>query len=411
MNVLKKLFLYFFLLSTLPVFSQIGDKIKSVQLYPLGNEIGMPILRLNQPKTLILEFDYLADDAPYFNYKIEHFDANWEASNLNPLQFIKGFNTGSINDFEFSFDTNQLYTHYKFEFPNQQTKFLLSGNYKITVINENTNEVVLARRFYVTEQAVSIAGSIKNATGLGQLESHHQVAFTVDYQGLQTNSPRQEFMAKVMQNKRLDNALINIEPQRYTNEQLFFTNPFNQSFSAGNEFRWFNIKSIRYLNENIAEVIHKQGQDHVYLIPDLPRKKSQFLQFKDFNGEFVIDHQEGTRPDLDGDYVNVHFTFKETEALKNKDVYVYGALTNWEIKDKYKLEMNPRQNLLETVLYLKQGNYDYMYVTKDGEALSTKLTEGNYYRTENVYTVFIYYKPFSSRYDRLVGVQQFDSRF
>lgn len=411
MNRLKWFVFVSVLLVSSTAFSQINEGIKSIQLYPKTNEVGMPIIQLKQPQTLVLEFDYLGEDAPYFNYKIEHFDANWEKSIINPLQFIEGFNTGSIQDFEFSFDTNQLYTHYEFEFPNQQIRFKISGNYKISVFEDGSNNELFSERFYVTEQAVSFTGNVENASGIGQLESHHQLDFVINYQGLPSNSPRQEFQANVMQNQRLDNALINIEPQRFTDEQLFFTNPFKQSVSAGNEFRWFNIKSTRYLGESIADVIEKDGKEHVYLIPDLPREKSQFFQFNDFNGEFIIDHQEGIRPDLDGDYVFVHFTMKENAALKNKDVYVYGALTNWQIKEEYKLTMNPRQNLLETVLYLKQGNYDYMYVTKEGNRLSTEHTEGNFFRTENVYTAMVYYKPFGSRYDRLVGVQQFDSRF
>ena len=388
-----------------------NEQVKSIQLYPKGNEVGMPVLQLNQSNRLVLEFDYLGEDAPYFNYKIEHFNADWERSKINPLQFIKGFNTGSVNDFEFSFDTNQLYTHYEFEFPNEQLSFKISGNYKISVFEEDSDDILFSERFYITEQAVSFNGAIKNSSGIGTLESHHQIEFSVNYQGLPSNSPRQEFQANVMQNNRTDNALIHIEPQRFTDDQLFFTNPFKQSFAAGNEFRWFNIKSTRYLTDQVADVIEKNGKQHVYLIPDLPRVKSDFLQFKDFNGEYVIDFQEGTRPDLEGDYVYVHFTLKENESLKGKDIFVYGALTNWEIKEENKLEMNPRQNLLETTLYLKQGNYDYMYVTKDGERISTELTEGNFYRTENVYTVFIYYQPFSARYERLVGIQQFDSRF
>lgn len=407
----QSIFLLFFLLN-ISAIAQSQGEIKSIQLYPEGNEIGMPIIHLRNKQPLILEFDYFGEEAPYFNYKIEHFDANWNKTNINPLTFIQGFNTGSIDDFEFSFDTKQLYTHYEFEFPNNQLEFKISGNYMISVYEDSPTKPVFREKFMVTEQSVVISGAIKNAVGAGQLESHHQIDFEVNYQGIQSNNPRQEFQANVIQNFRPDNMLTDIKPQRFTDEVLFFTNPFDQNFGAGNEFRWFNIRSVRYQTESIAEVIERNdGTTHVYLIPDLPRKSADFFMYNDFNGQYVIDHQEGTRPDLDGDYVFVHFTLKESPELKDKDIYVYGELTNWEIKDEYKLKMNQRQNLLEAVVYLKQGNYDYMYIMKTGNEFSSTLTEGNYYRTENDYTVFVYYKPFGARYDRLVGVQQFDSRF
>ena len=387
--------------------------IASQQLYPKSNEIGLPIIALNQQQPLVLEFDYLGDDAPYFSYKIEHYSANWQKSNISALQSMKGFNTGSINDFEFSLNTRQLYTHYEFEFPNQQLEFKVSGNYKITVTNDTSGKEVFSMPFYVTEQIVNISGAIKNASGLGQLESHHNIQFLVNYQGLAANNPRQEFQANIYQNTRPDNAIIDIKPLKFDDETLYFTNPFQQSIGAGNEFRWFNIKSTNYLREKIADVIvRKDSSTHVYLIPDLARQKQEFIVQNDFNGQFVIDHQEGTRPDIDAEYVYVHFTLKETPELKDKDIYVYGELTDWKLKDEYKLEMNPRQNLLEATLLLKQGNYDYMYVVKDkNKELTSSLTEGNFYRTQNDYNIFIYYKPMGGRYDRLVGYQKLDSRF
>lgn len=409
---MKQFFTFIFIF--IQSFSFANDKvdIRSIQLYPEGNEIGYPILALNQQrKPLVLKFDYLGDDAPYFTYKIEHHSANWEKSQLSPLQYIKGFSSGDISDFEFSLNTRTLYTHYKFEFPNVNTKFLVSGNYVISVYGKGKREPLFEKQFMVSEQIVTITGGVENATAIGQLEYAQQLDFAVSYEGLTVNAPREEFQANIFQNMNPNNALIDIKPNRFQENQLIYNQPFKQQFKAGNEFRWFNTKSIRYKRQHVAEIIERKDSTfHVYLKPDVPRKEQRFFMYNDYNGQFKIEHQEGRDPNLTAEYVYVHFTLDERPELKGKEIYVYGALTDWKIKDKYKLQYNPKQDLLEVVLPLKQGNYDYMYVYKTDKGISSDYTEGNFYRTGNKYVVFIYYKPFGARYDRLVGVRGLDAR-
>lgn len=68
-----------------------------------------------------------------------------------------------------------------------------------------------------------------------------------------------------------------------------------------------------------------------------------------------------------------------------------------------------------TSLYLKQGGYNYMYYTiqtheafmssNSAAEASTLMLEGSHWQTQNEYRVFVYYRPFGGRYDRLVGVR------
>ena len=41
---------------------------------------------------------------------------------------------------------------------------------------------------------------------------------------------------------------------------------------------------------------------------------------------------------------------------------------------------------------------------------STAELDGNYYETENLYTILVYYKSFIGRADELIGVATFNSR-
>lgn len=73
----------------------------------------------------------------------------------------------------------------------------------------------------------------------------------------------------------------------------------------------------------------------------------------------------------------------------------------------------PERHAYETALLLKQGYYNYIYLTvpRDETAASdlrrvglTAPTEGDFYQTRNTYTAYIYGTFPTDRYDRLVGV-------
>jgi hypothetical protein len=72
---------------------------------------------------------------------------------------------------------------------------------------------------------------------------------------------------------------------------------------------------------------------------------------------------------------------------------------------------NPEKKKYETHLFLKQGyyNYNYLAVDKNNPSLYSDL-DGNFFETENLYTVLVYYKSFSSRADELIGMGNFNSK-
>jgi len=399
------------ILLTLQIRAQEDILVKSVQFYPEGNVIGTPILALGSSNQLILEFDLLLEDAINLNYTIEHYTYDWQPSNLSPLEYIVGFSSHAVRDYEYSFDTDEYYVHYKVDYPNNTSKPKVSGNYKLIVYEDSPKEPLVERRFMVVEQVVPIQARLSNVPNLRMRKSHHQIGLTANIEGFNASNPRESFKVNIYQNNRPDNMLYDVRPTRYTSKELIFNEPFKLHFDAGNEFRWFNTKSTRFLTETIAERIEKEDGTHIYLIPDQVKKTRVFAQQKDLNGRFYIDHQEGTNADLDAEYLFIHFTLQEQPSLQGKDIYVYGELTDWKLKEEFKMEYNASLGFLESVAYLKQGNYDYTYVVVDGDEISSSTIDGSDYQTENDYTVYLYYSPFSARYDRLVGVTQLNSRF
>ena len=90
---------------------------------------------------------------------------------------------------------------------------------------------------------------------------------------------------------------------------------------------------------------------------------------------------------------------------------LYGELTNYELTERTKMVFNKETGMYETSQFLKQGNYDYIYVTADRKTkrISADVTEGNWWETENNYTILIYYRPLGGRADELVGMTQVNS--
>ena len=78
------------------------------------------------------------------------------------------------------------------------------------------------------------------------------------------------------------------------------------------------------------------------------------------------------------------------------------------------MAFNEEKGVYEIALYLKQGYYNYSYVTltdKKDIAASLENTEGNYWGTENGYMVLVYFRPFGARADELIGYSTINSSF
>ncbi|MEJ7609856.1 MAG: hypothetical protein WKF88_01615 [Ferruginibacter sp.] len=101
---------------------------------------------------------------------------------------------------------------------------------------------------------------------------------------------------------------------------------------------------------------------------------------------------------------------RQEKAIENKDIFVAGDFTGFSTDDKYKMSFNDSTGLYEGSVFMKQGYYAYTYLVKDEEGVDrTNPFEGNYWETENNYTILIYYKGFTDRTDQLIGVGQVNS--
>ena len=388
------------------------DNIRSVQFFRKGWEFSNPVIDLGTDQQLTLKFDELSEGTTSFSYIITHCDAEWFPSRLVQAEYMEGFIENPINDYAPSINTTTRYTNYQLMLPNEQVRFLISGNYVITVFEDGKRDTpILTRRFYVLEPIAEISGEVKKSTYEGYRGRDQEVDFTINYSHIAISDPRNEIKVILKQNNREDNCLRNLKPTFVRDAELIYDLSRENTFPGGNEFRNFDTKDLRINGFGVSAIVFRDPNYKVTLRTDQPRPNTGYLTENDMNGRYLIKNNRANDPDLESDYIDVLFSLEMPEPLSSGQVYVFGALTDWQCLPSNRMMWNYDLKRYEASLQLKQGFYDYQYVyiqTGDSKIDNT-LLEGSHVETENEYNLFVYYHGFASRYDKLIGFRTINS--
>jgi hypothetical protein len=173
---------------------------------------------------------------------------------------------------------------------------------------------------------------------------------------------------------------------------------------GGNEYLNFDNKIIRNNSLNIVRVIKKDIY-HNYLYPFKYNAYREYKYNPDINGQFVIRTLEADDANTEADYALMHFSVLVDEPFANKDLYIYGAFNNFSTTEENKMQYNSNEKNYTASILLKQGFYNYTFATLNTDgSLNINDINGTFYETENEYTVIVYYKPFGSFYERVIGI-------
>jgi hypothetical protein len=391
--------------------SYTDPKIHTVLFYTAGWEFSLPVIEAGTSERLILKFDELAGNPENFHYSLVHCDADWNTSRLTTSEYMEGFAENPINDYAFSVNTTIPFVNYRLTLPNNDVRILVSGNYLLKIWEENNREKpVLVRPFYVAEKEAEISGEIHRATYEGYNGESQQVAFAINFSKLNITDPLNEIKTVVMQNSRADNQLFGLKPTYIRQNQLVYEDKLDL-FKGGNEFRNFNAKNIQTNGMGVRAVEYRDPYFHLFLERDMSLGKEIYRSKDDLNGSYLVKNDRASDSDLESDYVWVHFFLSPPDQVTNDQIYVFGALSDWQCSLINHMEYNPETKLYEATMLLKQGFYDYQYVlyNKDKDSVDASFLEGSHIETENDYHFFVYYRGFSSRYDRLIGYRVINS--
>lgn len=390
------------------------EDIHTVNFYPLNNPLGYPIIGLNDGSRLELTFDDLTEDVRDYQYEIIHCNADWQPSELTEMDYLDGFNMEVITEYEFSFNTMTNYVNYRLVFPNQNTKVTKSGNYLLHVFEDGDRELpIITRRFQVSEKNMQVVSSLARTGSVSKSRTHQEIDFIINHKGINISNPHNDIKVIVTQNGRWDNAITGLQPLFIRDQQLVYDFQDKIVFPAGKEFRNFNTQSLQYRTERVVRIIEdKVDKYHVELLTEKPRLGTSYTFFNDLNGKYIIENDDDNgNPRIRADYAWVHFSLEKPLPFDDAEIYLFGKMTDWAIRDEFKLEYVEDLKMYRTKVFLKQGYYDYNYAYVEGSGSKPKIEEieGNWYETENDYHIFVYYRPIGERYDRLVAVDLLNS--
>ena len=383
-----------------------NSRIASLQVVAGTDWLSPPVIQLHGGVPVDISFDDLTHEYHRYVYRIEHCDADWAVSkSLFSSEYVEGFADGiALEDLEESLNTNVLYTHYRLQIPNSNCRLKMSGNYRVTIYDENNeNDPILAACFMVVEPVAGVMMNVSANTDWGINSQWQQVGLEVKYGGLSVTRPDQQLHTVVLQNGRWDDARIDVEPQFTMSTGLRWSHNRQLIFPAGNEYRKFEMLDTDHPTLGIDKMRWDGTAYHAYLWPDEPRVN--YIYDEDANGAFYIRNSDNYENDRISDYVLVHFTLKSPRL--NGDVYLNGIWTNDQFLPQYKLEYDDLAGEYSTVQSLKLGYYSYQYLLVDDDGkVGLVPSEGSFYQTENKYQALVYYRGITERADRLVGYQQ-----
>lgn len=382
----------------------LNPDIASLQVVAGNNWLSMPVIGLGEGVPVNIAFDDLTHEYRRYAYKVEHCNADWSTSgDLFVSDYIDGFNADNvIEHVEQSINTNMLYTHYRFQIPNERCKLTMSGNYRVTIYDANDDDKAVAECcFMVVEPRMGIKLSVDANTDKGINSRWQQVAMEVKYGGgLSVTDVQRQIYTVVMQNGRWDNAVVNAKPQFVMGDGLRWSHNPQLVFEAGNEYRKFEMLDVRQANMGVEKIDWDGEAYHAYLWPDEPR--GSYVFDEDANGAFYIRNGDNRENSSTSEYVHVHFTLRSPRLAG--DVFVNGVWTNDQLAAPYQMQYDEGAQCYRLSLLLKQGYYSYQYMwQKPNGQIATVPSEGSFYQTENRYQALVYYRKLGERADRLVG--------
>lgn len=386
------------------------SNIQTAMLFPFGNQMGMPVIKLNSGDQLELHFDDMDADYKNYYYTYQLCNADWTPAMLSYFDYVKGYSNVRINTFRNSSIARQRYTHYQAFLPEKNCMPSRSGNYILKVcLDGDTSKTVFTKRVLVVEEKVSAGAQVTQPFSSLNNRTHQRMILRINATALNVTNPHQQVKVVVLQNNRWDNCIYNLPPTFVRGKELEYNNDNELVFESGREWRWLDIRSFRFWSDRVAKAEVLADGHHIYVKPDIPRSGLRYSYYRDLNGMFTVENTDNVNPYWQGDYATVHFTYvpNSNQPFTDKDVYLVGKLGDYRQNEQTRMMFNAEKGVYETTAKLKQGYYSYQYATVNNRTGEKRMmiteTEGNFWETENTYQVLVYYRSFGARTDELVS--------
>jgi len=360
------------------------EGIHSVQLYREGWNMSYPILELRSSDKLLFSFDLV--NLPYkaFNYSVVHCNPDGSPSGLMYAEYADGFENIPLNEFAYSQNTVVPYIHYTLNLPNDNCRFVLPGKYLLQVLEAGDDTPVVSAFFYVINSEISISGKVVRAIVPDKILTHQQVEVSVSGSLVQEVRSSSDLQVQVLQNGRPDRIGSADKPDFISANSYVYKYSPAFLFEAGSEFLHFDSRVVTYKEIETDSIRYENGIYHYHLQTDAIKLYQGYKYEPDINGTWQLPPDDYVYSPLSVDYVDVTFNLAFNTM---HEVYVVGGFNGFSRTDVNKLLKMQEygQNMHTIKLRLKQGYYNYTYISSIGQMPS-------YYETENDYLVLVYKK-------------------
>lgn len=390
---------------------------KTVRLHLQEWEVSYPVMELYGEVGLEFSFDQIESQPLDYYYTIMHCTYDWKPSNIMFVDYADGFEENEIRNYEESQSTYVQYTHFSLNIPNDDISLKLSGNYLLIVyVKEPVEKIVCTKRFMVYENIVEVTGQVSSNLFGEYKKEFQKVDFVVKSKKYPIYNPLDELKVILVQNFQYDEAYTEMQPSFIDNNTFTFNWEDKYLFNAGNEYRYFNFNNLELNSEYVEKIEYHKPYYYIDLVAGKTKYFEPYASAEDINGGYVIKtnrRNNNNFPEIQSEYAIVHFRLNNPSMLGDASVYLYGALTNYELAPQYKMMYNMENHCYELLTFLKQGYYNYRYIVVsegEGAAMDRYFFEGSHKQTENDYLVFVYHRNPSESYDRLINYTKFNSR-
>lgn len=383
-------------------FYMFGQNINGIQLFNPQKNDETAVIGFNEK--LILRFDDLDNGSNSYRYTIRHRDRNWQDDGLFFTEYATGIMNGIIDQFEYSFNTLQKYTHYELIFPNDKIQPKISGNYELIVYKISPDKPLFVKRFSIVEGNANLELRV---TRINNGNKNQRIEVQAIANGIDLTSNIRNTSLSIIQNNNWQTVVTEHSPSTITGNKLIFQQP-NLSFSGNNEFYYFDNKIINQPMGMVARTDNVNGEYHTYLYSVWAYPMNYQYQ-PDVNGAYFFRRNDlglERNANREGDYAWVYFSL-ESEPVDD-EIYILGQFNDYIANEQSKMTYDTHTKRYIAKIYLKQGFYNYILATrKKNLPLNYGEINGNFWQTENLYQAFLYYRPYGRNYDGLLGYGEY----
>lgn len=385
-------------------------EIRTIKLFQSGDQTSFPAIGLNGGQTLQLIFDDMDTRIKNYYYTYQLCNADWTPSILSPFEYIRGFQNTRITTYRNSSQALVQYVHYQATIPDRSSAPTKAGNYLLKVfLNNDTAQTVFTRRFVVVNDLADVSVQVQQPFNARFFRSFQKLNIGVQLdKNVQVLSPN-DIKVVILQNNNWQTSLYIERPTIYRGNYFEYSDEAITAMPATREFRWIDLRSLRLMSDRMQHLDTQSDTVAVQVKPDPPRNSQSYIFYRDLNGSYTVENMENRNPFWQSDYAWVNFSYfpAANKPVEGSEVYLFGELTNWASDPSSKMHFNADRGAYEKSMLLKQGYYNYAYVTKPLKGPGYpdfSQTEGDFWITENSYTILVYLRPFGGRADELLGM-------